>query len=170
MRTICPYNIRMDIHEINAILEARGMTGQDLADQLGVVYDAFRRVLSGKRPLTEQLARHIRLVLDAPQNAMLIYKVDLTSQQVYDLTAQQQFPAGPAGDKQRAIAVAAVLQHNMRTLAEMARRIALPDELRGLIAMMEQQPGVDARGAAEQVASSEADLEAAEEDPPTSAE
>lgn len=156
--------MRMDIHEINAILESRGMTGQDLAAQLGVAYEGFRHVLTGRRPLTEQLARHIRYVLDAPQNAMLIYKVDLTNQHVADLTARQQFPAGEAGDRQRAIAVQAVLAHNMRTLAELGRKVELPSEMRGLLTVLEQTHWADDHQAEGPT------LEAAEEDPPTSAE
>lgn len=157
----------MDIHEINAILEARGMTGQDLAEQLGVAYEGFRHVLTGRRPLTEQLARHISYVLEAPQNAMLIYKVDLTSQRVRDLTARQQFPAGEAGERQRAIAVAAVLQHNMRTLAELGRMTQLPPELRGLLAVLEHTHYEQQAEETSEAPGAEEDpmLEAAEEDP-----
>ena len=56
---------RVNNEAIKAAIKARGYTLKAFADVLGVSYGAFRQSLSGVKPLTEQLRRHIMLALQA---------------------------------------------------------------------------------------------------------
>lgn len=56
---------RMTIEDIKAAIRAKGYTLKAFAVILGVAYDTLRRVLSGNKPLTEQLRRHILLALQS---------------------------------------------------------------------------------------------------------
>lgn len=59
----------MNREQIKAAIKAKGYTIKAFAEILGIAYDTLRRVLSGNKPLTEQLRRHILLALqsDTPQ-------------------------------------------------------------------------------------------------------
>lgn len=56
---------RMTNEDIKAAIRAKGYTIKAFAGVLGVAYDTLRRVLSGNKPLTEQLRRHILLALQS---------------------------------------------------------------------------------------------------------
>lgn len=56
---------RMTNEAIKAAIRAKGYTIKAFAEVLGVAYDTLRRVLSGNKPLTEQLRRHILLALQS---------------------------------------------------------------------------------------------------------
>lgn len=56
---------RMTNEDIKATIRAKGYTLKAFAEVLGVSYGAFRQSLSGVKPLTEQLRRHILLALQS---------------------------------------------------------------------------------------------------------
>ena len=53
----------MTNEELKAAIKAKGYTLKAFAEVLGVAYVTLRQVLSGTKPLTEQLRRHIMLAL-----------------------------------------------------------------------------------------------------------
>ena len=58
----------MTNQELKAAIKAKGYTLKAFAEVLGVAYVTLRQVLSGSKPLTEQLRRHIMLALQvSPQ-------------------------------------------------------------------------------------------------------
>lgn len=67
----------MTIDSINRILEGRPGGKKKLAAELGVCYDSLRLILTGRRPLTEQLSRHIAFVLGQPKTQTFVYAVEL---------------------------------------------------------------------------------------------
>lgn len=62
---ICAYNAAMTNEQLKAAIKAKGYTIKAFADVLGVAYSTLRLALSGSKPLTEQLRRHILLALAA---------------------------------------------------------------------------------------------------------
>ena len=56
---------RMTNEDIKAAIRAKGYTLKAFAEVLGVSYGAFRQSLSGVKPLTVQLRRHILLALQS---------------------------------------------------------------------------------------------------------
>ena len=56
---------RMTNEDIKAAIRAKGYTLKAFAEVLGVSHGAFRQSLSGVKPLTEQLRRHILLALQS---------------------------------------------------------------------------------------------------------
>lgn len=67
----------MTIQEIKAEMKRQGLSMHALASKLGVSYDTLRLILSGVRPLKEQLARHIEYVLGVAKTQVLVFTVDL---------------------------------------------------------------------------------------------
>jgi len=61
--------IAMTNEQIKAAIKAKGYTLKAFADVLGIAYGTLLNILAGRKPLTEQLRRHIMLALqsDAPQ-------------------------------------------------------------------------------------------------------
>ena len=55
----------MTNQELKAAIKAKGYTIEAFAEVLSVSYDSLRQSLSGAKPLTEQLRRHIMLALQA---------------------------------------------------------------------------------------------------------
>lgn len=49
--------------KIKAAIDNKGYTIKEFSEILGVSYDNLRKVLSGNKPLTKQLSRHIMLAL-----------------------------------------------------------------------------------------------------------
>ena len=123
----------MEIEEIRQNLKARGWTYKTFAEKLKLAENTVKLYMNGKNKITDQLMSHIELLFSAPQNAVLVYKINLTDKQVEELTGGQQFPATPEGEAKKAAAVEAVLLHNMQTLADMGRKVDLPDDLKGLL-------------------------------------
>lgn len=56
---------RMTNADIKAAIRAKGYTIKAFSEVLGVSYGALRQSLSGVKPLTEQLRRHILLALQS---------------------------------------------------------------------------------------------------------
>lgn len=123
----------MTIEELKREMAVRGLTGADLAQKLAMGKTQVYDILKGKKPFKETLQRHLELLFSAPQNAVLVYKISLTDKQVEELTGGQQFPATPEGEARKAAAVEAVLLHNMQTLADMGRKVDMPDDMKGLL-------------------------------------
>lgn len=73
----------MTIEHIKQELNARGMTQQQLASELGISYSSIRQILSGATKLTEQLSKHIEYVLDKRKQQTFIYTVDLPEYTVH---------------------------------------------------------------------------------------
>lgn len=61
--------IAMNNEQIKAAIKAKGYTLKAFADVLGIAYGTLLNILAGRKPLTEQLRRHIMLALQTPQNA-----------------------------------------------------------------------------------------------------
>ena len=59
------YNAGVNIEQIKVAIKEKGYTIKAFAEVLGVSYGAFRQSLSGVKPLTEQLRRHIMLALQS---------------------------------------------------------------------------------------------------------
>lgn len=55
--------------QLKAAIKAKGYTIKAFAEVLSVSYDSLRQSLSGAKPLTEQLRRHILLALQASPDA-----------------------------------------------------------------------------------------------------
>lgn len=72
----------MTIEEIKAALKERGWTITDLAETIGVTADGLGRILAGKRPLTQQLERHIGLVLGLRKDTLMMFRVSLPDAEV----------------------------------------------------------------------------------------
>lgn len=123
----------MEIEEIRQNLKARGWTYKTFAEKLKLAENTVKLYMNGKNKITDQLMSHIELLFSAPQNAVLVYKINLTEKQVEELTSGQQFPATPEGEARKAAAVEAVLLHNLKTLANLGRKVDLPDEMKGFL-------------------------------------
>jgi transcriptional regulator with XRE-family HTH domain len=67
----------MEIAEIKEQMKAQQVTIKELADRLCVSYNALRQIMSGQRPLTAQLSRHIELELGIKREEVVIYRVAL---------------------------------------------------------------------------------------------
>ena len=117
-----PYNVGMTLEEIKQEMDARDMNITSLAKELGITADGLGRVLSGKRPLTEQLARHISYVL-GKRESILVYRVQASEKKVEELTAGK----GCKGDKER---VEAIIAYNMQQLAELGAQASWTAEQR----------------------------------------
>lgn len=101
MRAGCAIISPMTIEEIKAALKARGRSQKELAAALGVNAAALNAILAGKRPLTEQLKRHIALILDGANPSVFVFSVDVRGGAI-----QSCFPAWPhmtAAEKRMAI-------------------------------------------------------------------
>ena len=67
----------MTIQEIKAEMKRQGLSMHALSAKLGVSYDNLRLILSGVRPLKEQLSRHIEYVLGVARTQVIVFTVDL---------------------------------------------------------------------------------------------
>lgn len=123
----------MTVEDIKRELKARGWTYTDLAGKLEMSVGQIKDIMRGESKLKKTLQRHLELLFSAPQNAVLVYKINLTEKQAEELTAGQQFPATPEGEARKAAAVEAVLMHNMKTLVDLGRKVDLPDDMKGLL-------------------------------------
>ena len=108
----------MTKEEIRNELKARGWTLKTFAEKLKISYVSVAHIMNGRNKITDQLGEHIKLLFAAEQNAVLVYKVNLSDKQVLDLTSGKQFADTPEGHAARARALEAVVQHNIAQLAE----------------------------------------------------
>ena len=121
-------NACMTTQEIKQILEDRGLSISGLAEELGINNDNLGRILAGKRPLTEQLARHIEYVLGVRKSQLMVFNVELPEGEV------QRFVPGwdklsPEEQRKAALAVA---RNVLRELIENGRAALTPEELEEL--------------------------------------
>lgn len=128
----------MNIDDIKEELKRRGWTYIDLAEKLAMGKSSIYNIMNGVSPLKESLRRHIELIFNEAESAVLVYKINLTERQVYDLTAGQQFPPTEEGQKRRAEAVEAVIKHNMEQLEKMGRTVFISRELRQIIKVLDE--------------------------------
>lgn len=71
---------------IKRLIAGKGYTIRAFAEILGVSYDSFRKILSGKNPLTEQLHRHIMLALQVtPANGAMRFFAPVGSESGFSL-------------------------------------------------------------------------------------
>lgn len=118
----------MTSQEIKEIMAARGLGQKELADELGINAGSLCQILAGKRPLTEQLARHIEYVLGVRKNQLMVFNVELPEGEV------QRFVPGwdklsPEEQRKAALAVA---RNVLRELIETGRAALTPEELEEL--------------------------------------
>lgn len=107
----------MNVETINKILGSRSGGKKQLAAELGVSYDSLRLILSGKRPLTEQLSRHISYVLGQPKTQAFVYAVNLP-----EGTAQRWVPGfGALTPEEQQCALEAVAKSVLEELEERGR-------------------------------------------------
>lgn len=67
----------MTTTKIKAALREQGMSVKDLSDKLGMSYTSVRLMLSGARPMSQQIERHIDYVLGAAKSQTVIITVNL---------------------------------------------------------------------------------------------
>lgn len=67
----------MTIEEIKKELRAQGMSVKDLSEKLGMSYTNTRLMLSGARPMSLQIQRHIDYILGAAKSQVVMITVDL---------------------------------------------------------------------------------------------
>ena len=67
----------MTVDEIKQAMDALGWSISRMAKELDITADYMGRVLSGKRALTGQLARHIEYVLGRRKSQLFVFTVEL---------------------------------------------------------------------------------------------
>ena len=67
----------MTIPEIKEALKQQGMSVKELAEKLGMSYTNTRLMLSGARPMSLQIERHIDYILGAAKTQAVMITVDL---------------------------------------------------------------------------------------------
>lgn len=114
----------MTIEQIKAEMKQQGLSIQQMADKLGVNYDSLRLILSGVRPLKEQLSRHIDFVLGAAKTQVFLFTVDLP-----EATARVWAPGWEKlTEEEKQKAAAAVGQASAEALARRGEALLTPQE------------------------------------------
>lgn len=72
----------MNLDTIKKEMELRGWSASDLAEKLAVNPDGLRKILAGKRPLTETLERHIERIFEGSMTAVLVYTIDFPDEEL----------------------------------------------------------------------------------------
>lgn len=67
----------MTIEEIKKELRVQGLSVKELAEKLGMSYTNTRLMLSGARPMSLQIQRHINYILGAAKSQVVMITVDL---------------------------------------------------------------------------------------------
>ena len=67
----------MTVEEIKNELRKQGLSVKDLAEKLGMSYTNTRLMLSGARPMSLQIQRHIDYILGAAKSQVVMITVDL---------------------------------------------------------------------------------------------
>lgn len=128
----------MNVDEIKAELKARGMTQQQLADQLKVSYSNIRQIMCGAIRLTPQLAAHIDLLFGRRREQVIVYTIDLPEARCRDYIPDWD-TLPPA---QQEVALKSILRAAADRLIAIGATIS-PEELKSL--------GLDHRDAADDV-------------------
>lgn len=118
----------MNKEEIKAELKARGWTYAMLADKLGMSEGRIKTIMSSKEELKKTLQNHIELLFASPSSAVLVYRIDLTTDEVSELCGSREFPDTEKGRADLAKAVEAVLHHNMEHLAALGKKCNWSDK------------------------------------------
>lgn len=126
----------MTIEEIKEILERRGISQKDLAEQLHIHPMSLSRILRGAAPLSEQLAAHIEYVL-GKREAVLVYRVDVPDGKAQELTAGR----GCVTEADHRLALKAIIEHNLHELARLGAQLDWTPEQREALGIATQQPG-----------------------------
>lgn len=134
----------MTPEDIKERLKERGWTQADLAEKLGVHPGTIKNLLSGQRPITEQLSRHIDYVLGTAREAVLVYRVDVPTHKVEELTAGR----GCVTEADYREALAAVLKHNLQVLAEVGAQLEWTPEQRAALGISTPAPAAGGYAAA----------------------
>lgn len=108
----------MTIEEINEKMKERGWTNRRLAEELGVNESSLGQILKGRRPMTEQLARHIEYIF-GKREAMLVYRVEVPDCKVMELTAGR----GCVTEADHRLALKAIIEHNLHELAKLGAEL-----------------------------------------------
>lgn len=116
----------MTLEEIKAEMEARHMTITDLAAELDITADGLGRILSGKRPMTGQLSRHIALLFERARDAVFVYKITLPEAKVEELIGQRTCLT----ESDRRAAIEAIIRHNLQQLVELGKQVPWSPEER----------------------------------------
>lgn len=126
----------MTIEEIKAILEQRGISQKDLAEQLHIHPMSLSRILRGAAPLSEQLARHIEYIF-GKREAVLVYRVDVPTHKVEELTAGR----GCVTEADHREALQAIIEHNLQELAKLGAELDWTAEQREALGISKPLPG-----------------------------
>ncbi len=124
------YNLCMTVDEINEKIKERGWTNRRLAEELGVNESSLGQILKGKRPLTEQLSRHIDYIF-GKREAVLVYRVDVPDGKAQELTAGR----GCVTEADHWEAMQAILEHNLQELIKVGARLEWTDEQRAALGL-----------------------------------
>ena len=108
-------------------MKARNMSITELAKILDITADGLGRILSGKRPITGQLSRHIELLLSQPRDAVVSYRVNIPDERVEEICCDCRT------EEERQAAITALIHHNLAQLAAIGAILSLsPEELKSL--------------------------------------
>ena len=138
-----PYNKAMTIDEIKEKMKERDMNISALAAELGVTADGLGRVLAGKRPLTEQLSRHIDYIF-GKREAVLVYRVDVPDGKAQELTAGR----GCVTEADHRLALKAIIEHNLHELARLGAQLEWTPEQRAALGISTTAPAAGGYAAA----------------------
>lgn len=136
----------MTTDEIKELLAARGWTQAELAEKLGCNAKSLNEVLRGARPLTETMNRHIELLLREQDEAVFVYRINLTTEQVRELCGERYTGVEEKDGKlilppRARKAVELVIRHNLARLARIgAQWEGWSPEDRALLDALENAP------------------------------
>lgn len=116
----------MNIDEIKQALREKGITQAEFAQKLCLSKDAVNKVLNGRAPLTDTLKRHIELLLFGQREALLVYRVDVSTRKVEELTAGK----GCVTPADHHAAMQAIAEYNLRELEKIGAGLDWTEEER----------------------------------------
>lgn len=124
----------MTLDEIKTAMAEQGLTQVALAEQLGISKDSLNKILSGKNPMTDAMRNHIRLLLTQPREAVLVYRVNISEAKATELLGDKSCTV--AAD--RAIAIEAIIHHNLAELIELGKKCQWNAEERDFLGLAGQ--------------------------------
>lgn len=136
----------MEIDEIKKMMEEQGYNITTLAQKLSMNRETLGRVLSGKNPMTDTLRKHIELILGSADEAVFVYRINLTTEQVRELCGERYTGVEEKDGKlilppRARKAVELVIRHNLRRLARIgAQWEGWSPEDRALLDALENTP------------------------------
>lgn len=122
------YNSAMNLQEIKRVMEVQGWTIAALAKELSINPVNLGRILSGHRPLTEQLKKHIEYVLGERKSQMLIFTVDLP-----EASCRAMFPGWDSlTEEEKRESCQAVIRESLKELIALGAAALTEEELQKL--------------------------------------